>query len=80
MQRFKQLKNSSELEYLVRKIHDLEDEGDVIFKKSIYNLFRDEEDAKEIIKYKDIYENLEEVTDKYQKVSDVIRGIIVKSS
>lgn len=62
------------------KIHDLEDEGDVVFQKSIHNLFAEEKDCLAVVKWKDILENLEMIMDKYQRVCDVVEGIIVKSS
>lgn len=62
------------------KLHTLEDEADFIFQNAISNLLRNEKDAILIIKWKDILENLEGIMDKYQKVSDIVEGIIVKSN
>lgn len=62
------------------KIHTLEDESDFIFQQAISNLFQNEKDTILIIKWKDILENLENILDKYQKVSDIVEGIVVKSS
>lgn len=62
------------------KIHNLEDEGDLLFQKSIRQLFLEEKDPVQVIRWKDIYEDLEDVIDKFQKVSDIIEGIVVKSS
>lgn len=61
-------------------MHKLEDQGDEIFSKAISELFSQEQNPIAIIKYKDIIERLEKIVDKYQKVSDIIEGIIVKSS
>lgn len=65
---------------LVIKIHTLEDEGDSIYEQAMSNLFKNEKDTLMVIKWKDIFENLENVMDKYQKVSDIVEGIIVKSA
>jgi uncharacterized protein len=62
------------------EMHKLEDEGDLVFHKAISQLFREEKDPIEIIKQKDIFECLENIIDKYQKVGDIIEGILVKSS
>ena len=62
------------------KIHELEDKGDETFRKGIGSLFQEEKDPIFILKLKDILESLEDVMDKYQHVSDIIEGIIVKSS
>lgn len=61
-------------------MHKLEDEGDDIFAEAITKLFHNGQDALTVIKDKDIIERLEKIVDKYQKVSDIIEGIIVKSS
>lgn len=61
-------------------MHKLEDQGDDIFSDAISKLFNNNPDAVAIIKDKDIIERLEKIVDKYQKVSDIIEGIIVKSS
>ncbi len=62
------------------KIHDLEDKADVIFARALSNLFLEEKDPILVIKYKDIFEDLENVMDKYKRVSDIIGSITVKSS
>lgn len=73
-------KNIAAFSETVMKIHGLEDQGDWIFQKTINQLFEKEKDPVEIIRWKDIAENLEKVMDKYQKVGDIIQGIIVKTS
>lgn len=62
------------------RIHDLEDDGDLLFQEAIHKLFEEEKDCLAVVKWKDILENLERVMDKYQRVCDVVEGIIVKSS
>jgi uncharacterized protein len=62
------------------KIHDLEDEGDVIYQRALHELFKEEYDCVAIVKWKDILENLEKVMDQYQRVCNVVEGIIVKST
>jgi len=73
-------KHTPELENVKIKIHDLEDEGDAIYEKSIFQLFQSETDPITLIKQKEILEKLENVMDKYQRVSDIIESLVVKSS
>lgn len=73
-------KNNLAFNQLVIRIHELEDRGDSIFTRSISDLFSREQDPILIIKWKDLFEDLEEVMDTFQKISDTIKGIIVKSS
>jgi len=77
---FKQQKRTSIVNELIVKIHELEDEGDILHEKSIRKLFNEEKDSSMLIKWKDIYENLEGIMDKFQRVSDAFGSIIVKSN
>jgi uncharacterized protein Yka (UPF0111/DUF47 family) len=43
-------------------------------------LFREEMDAKELMKAKIIYEFLEEVTDRCEDVANLIEGIVLENS
>jgi predicted phosphate transport protein (TIGR00153 family) len=73
-------KNTQELTDTKIIMHELEDKGDVIFAESISRLFSNGKDPITVIKEKDILEDLENIVDKYQKVSDIIEGLLVKSS
>lgn len=80
MEQFKNLKKTDLLLKSKIRIHELEDRGDAIFTSALSTLFKTEKDPITLIKWKDILEDLEAVMDKYQKVSDIIESIIVKSS
>jgi uncharacterized protein Yka (UPF0111/DUF47 family) len=60
------------------KINSLENEADDIFDMSIERLFATEEDAKEVIKKREIYQAMETATDKCEDAANVIESIIVK--
>jgi predicted phosphate transport protein (TIGR00153 family) len=77
---FDKQKHTSEVASLTVKIHELEDEGDLLFQKSIRQLFSDEKDPVLIIKWKDVIRNLEDIMDNFQSVSDTLAGIMVKFS
>lgn len=72
------LKKPKDIHFHLRKIHDLEDEGDAIFYKAITDLFRKERNAIKVIKFKELYEKAEALSDKAQSVAIVIEGIVVK--
>ena len=59
------------------EINRLEHEGDTIYRKAIADLFETEE-AKDIIKFKELYTNIEIAADKCEDVADVINGILIK--
>jgi uncharacterized protein len=64
---------------LICDIHDLEDKGDAAYEKGLRKLFQEESDPIMVIKWKDILYTLEHIMDVYQKVSNTIEGIVVKS-
>lgn len=77
---FQKQKYTDDLLAIKIKIHELEDQGDVIFAKAISKLFTEEKDPINVIKFKDILENMENTMDKFQKVADIIEGVLVKST
>lgn len=60
-------------------INTLENDGDSILRQAIASLFGEEKDPIEIIKWKEIYERLEEGIDMCEDVSNVIEGIVIKN-
>jgi uncharacterized protein len=57
----------------------LEDEGDALERDAVAELFRSTEDAKVIIRWKDIHERLEEAVDALENAADVLEAILVKN-
>jgi len=64
--------------YLV-ELRRLEDEGDRLAREAVAELFRSGEDALSIIRWKDIYERLEEAIDACETAADVLEAIVVKN-
>jgi uncharacterized protein len=62
------------------EINRLENESDRICRTLIAELFDEEKDPVQIIKWKEIFEVIETAVDKCEDVSNVIESIIVKSS
>ena len=62
------------------EINRLENEGDAILKSALGDLFSDQKDVLEIIKWKEIYEAAEYATDKCEDIANVIEGIVVKNA
>ena len=60
------------------KIARLESEGDRVYRHEMAYLFDKCKDPIELIKWKDILENLEETLDHCEKLSDMIRGVVMK--
>jgi predicted phosphate transport protein (TIGR00153 family) len=57
----------------------LEDEGDQLERDAVADLFSSTDDAKVIIRWKDIHERLEEAVDALENAADVLEAIVVKN-
>lgn len=62
------------------EINRLENDGDEITRKAIGNLFDNAHDPLHVIKWKEIYETLEEGIDRCEDVANVIETIILKNA
>jgi len=77
---FEKQKYTESIWKLILEIHDLEDEGDLVYHRELRSLLNSEKDPIMIIKWKDILVTLERIMDVYQNISNTVEGIIVKSS
>ena len=63
------------------KLKELEDEGDRVLRDAIADLFRDERiDPLTVIRWKDIFESLEEALDAAETAANVVGNIVVKNA
>ena len=62
------------------EIDRLESDADRVMRAAMSKLFREEQDVREVLKLKAIYELLETVTDKCEDVANVIEGIVLEHS
>lgn len=67
-----------EIQRQVSLIHHLENRADELFYSSMADLFSGDKNAVEVIKFKELYEHLENAVDSFHWVSKLIRGIVVK--
>src|SRR5437762_2922694 len=61
------------------ELRELEDEGDRLARDAVAELFRSETDAIRVIRWKEIYERLEEAVDACENAADVLEAIVVKN-
>ncbi|WP_194191358.1 DUF47 domain-containing protein [Clostridium chrysemydis] len=62
----------------IKKINEIEHNGDLLYRKTIAILFKDEKDVLNIIKWKDIYNSLENTLDMCEKVAAIVEGVVMK--
>jgi len=65
-------------EYCI-EINRLENRGDRIFREALAHLFETVEDPIMVIKWKEVFEHLEEASDKCEDVADILEGIVLKN-
>lgn len=61
-------------------INRLENESDQILRRAVAKLFKEEKDPIMVIKWKEIYENLENAADRCEDVANIIEGVILEHS
>lgn len=80
-QALKGLRDMKHSQAIIQKCIDvnrLENEGDAILRMAVARLFREEKDPIVVIKWKEIYENLESATDRCEDVANIIEGVVVE--
>jgi len=74
----RQIKKPQEMLNLCLAVHKEESEGDRIEQHGLAGLFERRQDPIEIIKWKDIYSDLEQATDRCADVANVIESIVLR--
>jgi predicted phosphate transport protein (TIGR00153 family) len=71
------LKNARSILAKCIDINRLENEADDILRRAVARLFKESKDPIHIIKWKEIYENLETATDRCEDVANTIEGVVL---
>jgi uncharacterized protein len=64
----------------VVEIHRLENEGDTIVRGAITSLFKNRIDPMAVIRWKDIFERLEQAIDSSERAAYILEGIVIKNA
>jgi uncharacterized protein Yka (UPF0111/DUF47 family) len=72
-------KQKGVIEHCIR-IKKLENEGDIAYQEALGSLFREPIPVIEVIKWKDIYENMEACIDQCEAVAHVLESVVLKHS
>ena len=72
------MKNAKMILEACVEINTLENAGDVVLRTIIADLFVKEKDAIELMKWKEIFERIEEALDVCEDVSNIVEGIVLK--
>ncbi|MBN3766934.1 DUF47 family protein [Burkholderia sp. Ac-20365] len=74
------MKQAREILKACEDIDRLESDADRVLRSAMSKLFREEDDVKNLIKLKAIYELLESITDKCEDVANIIEGIVLENA
>jgi predicted phosphate transport protein (TIGR00153 family) len=74
------LRGFKDVSHYTVEINRLENDGDRIQREALASLFADGIDPMVVIRWKDIYERLEEAIDATEKVAYTLEGIVLKNS
>jgi predicted phosphate transport protein (TIGR00153 family) len=80
IKQLRDMNNIKTIKETCKKINKLESKADVVFDKAVADIFENETDAKNIIKYKEVLSALESASDKCKIVANVMEQISVKHS
>ena len=74
------LQGFRDIQAQVVEIHRLENEGDVIVRGAIASLFQPGVDPVAVIRWKDIFERLEQAIDSTERAAYILEGIVIKNA
>lgn len=76
----KHIRKPAEVHRVARRVKELEEEADTIYSQAIAELFTGRPDPLEVIKWKEILDNLEHAVDECEDVANVLESISLKNS
>ena len=72
------MKNAQAVVKACIDVNRLESEADAILRNAVARLFKEEKDPITVIKWKEVYENLEIATDRCEDVANIIEGVVLE--
>jgi uncharacterized protein len=78
MQLLPNLKQSKELLELCVEVNQLENDADAIYRRAIAELFKPGNDPIMVMKWRDIFDNLESATDRCEDVANIVEGVVLE--
>ena len=62
------------------QVHEIEKEGDRIFRQTVADLFAGHYKAMDVLKWKEIYDQVEAAIDQCEKIADTLEAIVLKNA
>lgn len=80
MKEFRNMKENKNLKKSIIEINRLETEGDKVSRGAIRNVFSGNMEVLEVIKWREIYQFLEDTLDVCEDVANVVEGVVMKNA
>jgi predicted phosphate transport protein (TIGR00153 family) len=74
------MRDFKDISHYTSEIHRLENDGDRVTREAIASLFDNGIDPMVVIRWKDLFERLEEAIDATERVANLLSGIVIKNS
>ena len=74
------MSNAERIRQLCVEVNRLENEADAVLRNALAKLFRTEQNAITVIKWKEIYELIEEATDRCEDIANTIEGVVLENA
>lgn len=80
MEELKNMKASKQLSKKIIEVNRIEEEGDVVSRKAIGDIFRKNMEIIDVIKWREIYQYFEDTLDACEDLANVIEGVVMKNA
>lgn len=80
MKELKNMKTSKKLPHMIIDVNRIEEQGDVVSRGAIGSLFRSNMKVLDVIKWREIYQYLENTLDACEDLANVIEGVVMKNA
>jgi predicted phosphate transport protein (TIGR00153 family) len=80
MEQFKNMRNNDKLQEIIIEINKIEEEGDLLFRKAVRQLFIEDIPVLDVLKWREIYQYVENTLDACESVANIIEGVAMKNA
>ncbi|MDF2502604.1 MULTISPECIES: DUF47 domain-containing protein [Clostridium] len=80
MEEFKNMRNNAKLTEIIIEINKIEEDGDCLFRSAVRQLFVADIPVLDVIKWREIYQYIENTLDACESVANIIEGVAMKNA
>lgn len=80
MEEFKNMRNNAKLREIIIDINKIEEEGDVLYRNAVSQLFSIDIPVLDVIKWREIYQYIENALNACEAVANIIEGVAMKNA